>query len=362
MKILFLSPLPPPHYGSAMSSEMCLEILKNFKVENIKLNYSKEMSDIGKINLSKIKGIFEVKKQIKNLIKEFKPDKIYFVPATSGFGLIRDYLFVRRIKKLRKGKILFHVRSRTIGSGFNNYFYKKMFMGQKAIILGDALVNDVSQWIKKEDISILPNAIKNEVSDSELKKILNKRKKNKGFNILFLSNMDKTKGWPKLLDACKILNEKGFNINCEFVGAWQSKEDEKYFYEFIKNNNLEKKVFAYGRKTGKDKNVFLEKANVLVFPTEYKLETFGRVIIEAMMFGIPVIANGIATIPDTIKDGETGFVLNKNSGEEIAKYIEKLYNNKKLRETMEQQGRKRFLESFEINKYKKEFIHIFKKS
>ena len=58
-KILFLSPLPPPYYGSAMSSEMCLNILKNskdFQIENIKLNYSKEMSDVGKINTDKIKG------------------------------------------------------------------------------------------------------------------------------------------------------------------------------------------------------------------------------------------------------------------------------------------------------------------
>jgi len=37
-KILFLSPLPPPHYGSAMSSKMCLEILqksKDFEIKNI---------------------------------------------------------------------------------------------------------------------------------------------------------------------------------------------------------------------------------------------------------------------------------------------------------------------------------------
>lgn len=66
-KILFLSPLPPPYYGSAMSSQMCLNILKNskdFEVRNIKLNYSKEMNDIGKINFNKIKGMLKVSKQI----------------------------------------------------------------------------------------------------------------------------------------------------------------------------------------------------------------------------------------------------------------------------------------------------------
>lgn len=59
-KILFLSPLPPPLYGSAMSSEMCLDILKSdkrFDVQNVKLNYSRAMTDVGKLTLSKLYGI-----------------------------------------------------------------------------------------------------------------------------------------------------------------------------------------------------------------------------------------------------------------------------------------------------------------
>ena len=141
-KVLFLSPLPPPHYGSAMSSKMCLEILedsKKFKVKSIKLNYSKDMNDIGKINLGKIKGIFHVKKQIKKQIKEFKPDIIYFVPATHSSGLIRDWTFVREIKKHWKGKILFHIRSRILEKTWDNRLgrniLKNMYSKNKAIIL-----------------------------------------------------------------------------------------------------------------------------------------------------------------------------------------------------------------------------------
>ena len=107
-KILFLSPMPPPHYGSAMSSEMCLEILKkskDFEIRNIKLNYSKKMNDVGKINFDKIEGIFKVKTRIQKELREFKPDIIYFVPATTGLGLLRDWFFVKEIRKDWKGKI-----------------------------------------------------------------------------------------------------------------------------------------------------------------------------------------------------------------------------------------------------------------
>ncbi|MFH1917575.1 MAG: glycosyltransferase family 4 protein, partial [Nanoarchaeota archaeon] len=300
-RVLFISPLPPPHYGSAVSSKECLEILKkskDFEVKNIKLNYSKDMDDVGKINISKILGIRIVAKQIKEQIKEFNPDLIYFMPALARIGLYRDFYFIKIIKKLYSKRILFHVRERIVDFDWENKTHRKMYRGmfsnQKAIVLGEAQKKDLHNLIPDEDIIVLPNAIRNEASAREIKRIINKRKENSRLEVLFSSNMDKTKGWPKLLEACKILGQKKINFNCHFVGAWQNKEDRKIFYEFVKKNNFKGKIFSHGRKTGEEWNNFFKRADVFVFPTEYKPETFGRVIIEAMMFALPVIANGIA--------------------------------------------------------------------
>jgi len=363
-KILFLSPIPPPYYGSAMSSKMCLEILensKNFEIRNIKLNYSEDMEDVGKINKNKIKGFLKVKKEIKKNIKGFNPDIIYLVPATSNLGLIRDYFFVKEIKKLTKKKILFHIRSRTIKNNFNMRLYKKMFSGERAIVLGEQLIKDISNYIPRREIFILPNAIKNEVSEKEIKKIIKQRQKKRFFNILFLSNMDKSKGWPKLLQACKILKKQNLKFNCNFVGDFKNEKDKSMFYNFVEKNNLQREINYLGKKTGKEKNKIISESNVLVFPTEYKLETFGRVIIEGMMFGLPVIANGIATIPSIIQDNKTGFILKNNSPKEIAEKIIKL-ENPFIRENMGLEGRKRFLKNYELKKYEKEFVKILNSS
>jgi len=363
-KVLFLSPLPPPHYGSALSSKMCLNILENskeFEVKKIQLNYSKDMKDIGRINFDKIKGIFRVKREIKKILKEFNPDVIYMVPATSYQGVFRDYFFVREIRKNWKGKILFHIRSRITGKDWKNPLrrdvLKKLLKNQKAIVLGKELVSDLHNLIKNENIIILPNAIKNEVSENELKKIIQSRGENKKFQILFLSNMDREKGWKKILQSCKILNEKDFEFECNFVGEWKSQKDKEYFEDFVLKNKLKYKVFAVGKKTGKEKNKFLEKANVLVFPTEYKLETFGRVILEGMMYGLPIIANSVATIPSTIQKEKTGFLLKKNTPEEIASLLMKKNNWDK----MGLEGRKRFLKEFELERYGRKFLRIFRK-
>jgi glycosyltransferase involved in cell wall biosynthesis len=234
----------------------------------------------------------------------------------------------------------------------------KMLKGQKAIALGNELIKDISPPLERKDIALLPNSLKNDVSDKEFEKIILNRRKRKSFSILFLSNMDKTKGWPKLLQACNILKKRRIKFKCSFVGAWQSKKDEIEFDNFISKNNLNNNVFYLGRKTGAEKNKVLTESDILVFPTEYKLETFGLVILEAMMYGLPVIANGIATIPSTIKDDRTGFILKENFPEEIASRIEILAKNRKLRENMGIKGRKRFLQEFELQKYSKRLISI----
>lgn len=363
-KILFLSPLPPPHYGSALSSEACLNIIKqdkNFIVDNIKLNYSKSMADVGMINFDKIIGIFKVLNQIKVKMPSLDPDLIYFVPATSGLGLKRDSLFIRRLKKKGK-KIVFHVRSRITEQDWqkNRRTYEEMFKDSYAIVLGDVLKSDLHNIIPSKRLFVLPNAIENEVSEKQFKSIITKRQKRESFNILFLSNMDETKGWFKLLQACNLLNREKISFHCNFVGEFQSKAEEKKFRDYIQYNRLSEKVSYLGKKTGKEKNIILENSDVLVFPTEYKLETFGRVILEGMMYGIPVIANGIATIPSIISDGKTGFVLKQNTPEEISSKVKTLIDNENLMVRMGKEGRNRFTKDFEIKRYSKRFKEILK--
>ncbi len=57
------------------------------------------------------------------------------------------------------------------------------------------------------------------------------------------------------------------------------------------------------------KNTWFNSAKVLLFPTLVE-EPFGLVMIEAMAAGTPVIAFARGSVPEIIKDGETGFIVN----------------------------------------------------
>jgi len=362
-RILFLSTLTPPYYGASLSSEMCLNILKeekNFDIRNIKLNYSKEMSDVGKLNLKKIYGFFQISRQIKKNLKQFNPEIIYFVPAVTGFGLIRDYCFLRIIRLKKRGRLILHIRGQFKKKDWNNPFKRKLIKQllkcDKVIVLGPELIKNLNNLIKKENIYILPNAIVNTLKDNEFEKIKMNKKIKKILRLLFLSNMQESKGWFKVLEASKILRDSGIEFECHFVGKWSTRRDEKRFYNYVEEHNLSKIVNYHGQLLSREKNDILSKTDILIYPTEY--DAFGRVIIEAMEYGIVTISNKEGTIPSIIKHGKTGYVLDNNTATEICEYIKRLLDNS-LRCDMSINSRKRFLEKFTIETYRNDFTAIF---
>jgi glycosyltransferase involved in cell wall biosynthesis len=361
-KILFLSPLPPPNYGSAISSKMCLEILKSdnrFYIKNIKTNYSKELSDMGEISLKKLYGIIQVSMRIVQLINKIRPDIVYFMPATFSFGLMRDFFFLSIIKIFNHKKIILHIRSQFKKEDWNNSFKRFLIQGllkcDKVILLGPELIENLNEKVARDKIYILPNAINKTLLDIELENSIRHRNNNQNLNILFLSTMWKFKGWYKLLETCNLLSNSGVKYICHFVGDWPSELESNTFYNYIENNNLSKNVIFHGQLLGYEKKNMLMEADILILPTEF--DSCPRVILEAMEYGLPVISTRVGTIPSLVEHDKTGYILEKNTSLEIFECILRLIDIN-LRTVFGRNGRNRFLARFTFETYEKNFIKI----
>lgn len=76
---------------------------------------------------------------------------------------------------------------------------------------------------------------------------------------------------------------------------------------------LNHNIRALGVLAGSRKREVLSHARALLFPVKWD-EPFGLVLIEAMACGVPVIAFNRGAVPEIVKDGETGFVVDDFDG------------------------------------------------
>jgi len=76
-------------------------------------------------------------------------------------------------------------------------------------------------------------------------------------------------------------------------------------------------------------------------------EGLGRVLLEAMAAGKPIVATKVGGVPEIVKDGITGILVHPSNPGEMASAITEILNNQSIADSMGKEGRKR-AESFDI--------------
>lgn len=115
----------------------------------------------------------------------------------------------------------------------------------------------------------------------------------------------------------RITEEKGVHLAIEAAKAarvplyiaGRSYQSEGYWHNHIEPH-IDGVMVRYIGEAGLDKKIqLLRNAKGLLFPTQYD-EVFGYVMIEAMACGTPVIGWNKGSVPEVVKDGVSGFVVN----------------------------------------------------
>ncbi len=97
--------------------------------------------------------------------------------------------------------------------------------------------------------------------------------------------------------------------------------------------------------------------DVLVLPSLG--ESFGRVIIEAMAMGRPVVATDAGGVPEIIRSNHTGILVEIANADAIAEAVVRLLNDEELSKKIGQAGLRRVQEKFTIEKHVHEIQRVY---
>ena len=73
---------------------------------------------------------------------------------------------------------------------------------------------------------------------------------------------------------------------------------------------------------------------------EKSVEGFGFSFLEASSHGLPIMASRSGGIEDTVKDGQTGILIDPTNTKEFTKSLERLIRNQNLRKELGENGKK----------------------
>lgn len=386
-RVLFVCPLPPPVHGSSMVSKSIIDselVNEEFDVDYVNLSTSRSMAEIGKFSIAKVWRYFGgIGKMLwKLLIHRY--DLVYLAITVNGVGFLKDFPYAAMARMFCKHRVI-HQHNKGMSSYVHKFPYGRMlkfvYDGTKVILLSERLYEDISEIVSGDNVMVCPNGlhvVTNHVDGGAVDAAC-------GTRLLYLSNLIESKGVYALLDACKILMDRGMTFHCDFVGGESKQITRALFDEAVKMRGLEDVVTYHGPKYGADKEVFWNAADVFVFPTFYYNECFPLVVLEAMQHGVPVVSSNEGGISDIVVDGVTGYCVdaqvlrvesvnemlgasvteeerlwsrrfNAHRGLEIADRLEQLLVDPGLRMRMGEAGRERFEREFTQDVFEKRIV------
>lgn len=141
------------------------------------------------------------------------------------------------------------------------------------------------------------------------------------------------KGADVLIKAFKLICNKHPEITLKIIG-WSVINQHQEILQLCEGNN---KIEILKPVSYSEANRITSECTVLVLPS--RTEAMGRILIEAMALGKPVIGSNVDGIPHYLKDGFVGYLFDSEDYEQLAGKLDILLSDDKLREEFGENAR-----------------------
>jgi len=278
-------------------------------------------------------GVAKIYKRIQELHPDYS--SIVHVHNIAAIGLLSKTPNVPIVCTIHGiswfGNITFRQRiSRLLTAKRLKFLQKKS--GVQLVAVSDATAKYYNDLCRANIVCSIHNGIYKDIE----------REPQKLFTLGFIGDISDSKGWDVSLEAISLLDQK-IRDSISFVAAgralgYSAQEIEKQ----IDNLKMDRRAEYLGLVTDAYHSV-MPKVDLLLFPSIS--EGLPMSIIEAQSLGIPVIATAVGGIPEIVKDGENGIIVERDP-KSVSSAIERLYDNTDKYDRMSYNAKNVFGRSF----------------
>jgi glycosyltransferase involved in cell wall biosynthesis len=261
---------------------------------------------------------------------------VHINPSLGATAVIRDGIFLL-IAKMRGKKVVvfFHGWDDNCERQIRRYFlplFKLVYFRADAIIvLATIFKNRLMEMGYDSHIYVETTTVEDEMFGHASTAIAHRegRPDNDALNILYLSRIEKAKGIYEALDAYALLKQHRPQIRFTLVGDG---DELARVRDYVAGKGIVDVVFR-GHLSGQAIRDAFAEADIYLFPTWYG-EGLPISILEAMVYGLPVLTRPVGGIPDFFDDQKMGFISESREPEVFFRFLEQLIENPEMRRNM----------------------------
>jgi len=167
------------------------------------------------------------------------------------------------------------------------------------------------------------------------------------FTLLTLGRLVARKGFSEAIEAIAILKERGRIARLVIAGDGP---ERKKLEKLVEAKGVADRVGFVGRVPDEDLPALFGACDAFVMAPKSigpDVEGFGIVYLEANLMGKPVIGSRAGGVPEAVKDGETGLLVDPGDPTAIADAIIRLMDDPTYATMLGENGRRRVKEEFD---------------
>lgn len=352
VKVLVVGQTPPPFLGQPIMLQRLLESeIADVELHHLRMVLSGDANEVGRFRWGKVFSLLPIVLRILYARIVRGVNVLYYPPAgPNRVTMFRDFAILLPTRWLFK-KTIFHFHASGLTEMYPRLpawqrwlFRRAYFYPDAAIRLSDLTPED-ARGVRARREYVIANGIDDpcpagpEHSSAPVSEA-------RPLRLLFVAMLRESKGVLVLIEAAARLKGEGIPFRLEIMGQFISPEFKDQVHARVAELGLNDQITFLGMLTGDAKFAAYARADVFCMPTHYESEAFPVVLLEAMAYGLPIVATRWRGIPSIVTDGETGFLVATRDPEAVAERLAALADDTELRTQLGLNARERFAREF----------------
>jgi len=250
----------------------------------------------------------------------------------------------------KKPRLLVHWHSDVINKGLLGKILhpleSALLRRADCIVATSQVYADASETLRsfKDKIAVVPIGVpgaKHAGTDSDLPTSIDAQIHGKKI-ILAIGRLVPYKGFKVLIDAAKHFSGDSVAV---IVGGGPLQQDLLQAREIA---GVQDRVVLAGRLSDAALHTLFERATIYCLPSIYRAEAFGVVLLEAMTYGLPIVATDIpgSGVPWVNQHGSSGLNVPVGDPVALAEACNQILASSELRDRLSEGARRRFAAEF----------------